>query len=126
MSWKCGNAFDIMRDMDAARERFDLVIMDPPPFSPGKGQLDSARRGYKELALRGFKRLREGGNMVFLSCSHAFTRDMLLDTLNEAARDEGISCRIAMEIHQPLDHPALSGVPETDYLKGFVLGVQKQ
>ena len=125
MTWKCGNAFDIMRDMDAARERFDLVIMDPPPFSPGKGQLDSARRGYKELAVRAFKRLHDGGHLVFLSCSHAFTRDMLLDTLNEAAMDEGTSCKIAMEIHQPQDHPALSGVPETDYLKGFVLGVHR-
>ncbi|MCE5202242.1 MAG: class I SAM-dependent rRNA methyltransferase [Synergistaceae bacterium] len=125
MSWLCGNAFDIMRDMDAARERFDIVIMDPPPFSPGKAQIDSARRGYKELAVRGLKRLREGGYLVFISCSHAFTREMLLDTLNEAAKDECTSCRIAHEIHQPQDHPALSGVPETDYLKGFVMGVRK-
>jgi 23S rRNA (cytosine1962-C5)-methyltransferase len=114
-----------MREMDVDRERFDLVVIDPPPFSPARGQLDSARRGYKELAIRGLKRLREGGHLVFLSCSHAFTRDMLLDTLHEAARDEGTSCRIAMEIHQPQDHSALSGVPETDYLKGFVLGVNK-
>jgi len=125
IKWSCGNAFDIIREMDAARERFDLVIMDPPPFSPARGQTDSARRGYKELALRGLKRLREGGHLVFLSCSHAFTRDMLLETLNEAACDDGISCRIALEIHQPQDHPALTGVPETDYLKGFVMGVNK-
>lgn len=125
MKWQCGNAFDIMREMDVARERFDLVIMDPPPFSPGRSQIDSARRGYKELAVRGLKRLRDGGHLVFLSCSYAFTRDMLLDTLNEAAKDEGTSCRIALEIHQPQDHPVLSGVPETDYLKGFVLGVQR-
>ena len=45
--FRCGNAFDIMREIDAERKRFDLVIMDPPPFSPSKGQLDSARRGYK-------------------------------------------------------------------------------
>lgn len=125
MTWQCGNAFNIMREMDTARERFDLVIMDPPPFSPAKGQLESARRGYKELAIRSLKRLREGGHLLFLSCSHAFTRDMLISTLNEAARDEGTSCRIALEIHQPQDHSPLSGVPETDYLKGFVLGVHK-
>ncbi|MDO5562082.1 MAG: class I SAM-dependent rRNA methyltransferase [Synergistaceae bacterium] len=125
MKWLCGNAFDIMRDMDAARERFDIVIMDPPPFSPGKEQLESARRGYKELAVRGLRRLREGGYLVFLSCSHAFTRDMLLETLTEAARDDDTLCRVALEIHQPQDHPALAGVPETDYLKGFVLGVRK-
>ncbi len=124
MEWICGNAFDVMRKMDSDRERFDLVIMDPPPFSPAKGQVDSARRGYKELAIRGLNRIKDGGHLVFLSCSHAFTREMLLSVLNEASVDAGISCRIALEIHQPFDHPALSAVPETDYLKGFVMGVQ--
>ena len=126
IEWKCGNAFDIMRKMDSDRERFDLVIMDPPPFSPAKDQVGAARRGYKELAIRGFNRIKEGGHLVFLSCSHAFSREMLLSVLNEAAVDAGVSCRIALEIHQPYDHPALSAVPETDYLKGFVMGVQTQ
>ena len=124
MTWRCGNAFDIMRSMDAERERFDVVIMDPPPFSPSRQQVDSARRGYKELALRGLNRLRDGGYLVFLSCSHAFTKEMLLDSLNDAALDSGVSCRVAFEIHQPQDHPPLLGVPETNYLKGLVLGVR--
>lgn len=122
--FRCGNAFDIMREMDAERRRFDLVIMDPPPFSPSRDKLDSARRGYKELAVRGFRRLEQGGHLAFLSCSHAFTRDMLLDTLRDAAKDAERTCRIVHEIHQPQDHPALLGVPETDYLKGFVMGVE--
>ena len=125
VTFRCGNAFDIMREIDADRARYDIVIMDPPPFSPARGQLDSARRGYKELAVRGFRRLDAGGHLVFMSCSHAFTRDMLLDTLNDAARDAGSVCRIVHEIHQPQDHPALLGVPETDYLKGFVMGVEE-
>ena len=125
MTFRCGNAFDIMREIDADRARYDIVIMDPPPFSPARGQLDSARRGYKELAVRGFRRLDAGGHLVFMSCSHAFTRDMLLDTLNDAARDAGSVCHIVHEIHQPQDHPALLGVPETDYLKGFVMGVEE-
>jgi 23S rRNA (cytosine1962-C5)-methyltransferase len=49
---------------------------------------------------------------------------MLLSTLNEAAMDANVSCKIALEIHQPFDHPVLAAVPETDYLKGFVMGVQ--
>lgn len=124
-AFECGNAFDIIRAMDAERRRFDLVIMDPPPFSPSRDKLDSARRGYKELAVRGFRRLEDGGHLAFLCCSHAFTRDMLLDTLAEAARDAGVTARIVHEVHQPQDHPALVGVPETDYLKGFIMGVEQ-
>ena len=43
----------------------------------------------------------------------------------DAARDAGAVCRVVREIHQPEDHPALLGVPETDYLKGFVMGVEE-
>ena len=120
----CGNAFDVLRNMDAERERYDIVIMDPPPFSPAKGQLDAARRGYKELAVRGLRRLSPGGYMLFLSCSHAFSRDMLLDVLLSAAVDVKASCRGVNEICQPPDHPALLAAPETNYLKGFVIGVE--
>lgn len=126
MRWIRGNAFDVMRTLDADREKFDVVVMDPPPFAPGRTQLDSARRGYKELAVRALKCLNDGGYLVFLSCSHAFTREMLLDTINDAARDDNVSCRVAQEIHQPQDHPALSAVPETDYLKGFAMEVRRR
>ncbi|MDO4988469.1 MAG: class I SAM-dependent rRNA methyltransferase [Synergistes sp.] len=121
---RCGNAFDIMRELDGNRERYDVVIMDPPPFSPSRAQLDSARRGYKELAVRGLRRLSSGGHMIFMSCSHAFSAQMLMETLAEAAKDADKVCRVVREIHQPYDHPALLSVPETDYLKGFVLGVE--
>ncbi|MCR5336030.1 MAG: class I SAM-dependent rRNA methyltransferase [Synergistes sp.] len=120
----CGNAFDILRNLDAERARYDIVIMDPPPFSPAKGQLDAARRGYKELAVRGLRRLSSGGYMLFMSCSHAFSRDMLLDVLLSAAVDVKANCRVVTEISQPPDHPALLAAPETNYLKGFVIGVE--
>ncbi|MCF0247372.1 MAG: class I SAM-dependent rRNA methyltransferase [Synergistes sp.] len=123
VKFRCGNAFDILREIDGERGRFDLVIMDPPPFAPSKGQLDSARRGYKELAVRGFRRLETGGHLLFLSCSHPFGRELLLETLEDAARDAGTACRVVREIKQPEDHPRLLGVPETEYLKGFLMEV---
>lgn len=125
MKWICGNAFDEMRKLCAGREKFDVAVVDPPPFSPGRAQLDSARRGYKELAVRAFKCLKDAGYLVFLSCSHAFTREMLLAVLNDAAMDANVACRIALEIHQPQDHPVLAAAPETDYLKGFAMEVRR-
>lgn len=126
MSWICGNAFDVMRTLSAKREKFDAAIIDPPPFAPSPAQLDSARRGYKELAVRAMKCLNDGGYLILLSCSHAFTREMLLGVINGAARDEGVSCRVAREIHQPQDHPVLAAVPETGYLKGFAMEISRR
>ena len=123
VEWLCGNAFDILRDLERERREFDVVVMDPPPFAPSKERLDSARRGYKDLALRAFRLLAHEGTLLFLSCSHAYGRDMLLDTLGEAARDAKRRIRVAAEIHQPADHPRVPKIPETDYLKGFLCAV---
>ena len=123
VEWRCGNAFDVLRDLEREGRRYDVVIMDPPPFAPSKDRIDSARRGYKDLALRALRLLDNRGALLFLSCSHAFGRDILLDTLGEAARDAKRRIVVAGEIHQPADHPRVPDIPETDYLKGFLCAV---
>ena len=75
------NVFDRLRQLEQERKSFDLVVMDPPPFAPSKRQAEGARRGYKELAVRGFRMLSPGGAMLFFSCSQAFGREALLETL---------------------------------------------
>lgn len=124
IEWMCGNAFDLLRKLDEGKERFDVIIMDPPPFSPGKQQVGAARRGYKELAVRALHLLDKGGALLFLSCSHAFGRDLLLKTLSEASLDTRHSLRILQEFHQPPDHPVSLQIPESDYLKGFLLHLE--
>jgi 23S rRNA (cytosine1962-C5)-methyltransferase len=123
VTWKRGNVFDVLRELETGGDRFSVAVMDPPPFAPGKASLSSARRGYKDLALRSMKLLEPGGALFFFSCSHAFGRDSLLETLGEASADAGRSVRVVREFHQPLDHPVIPCIPETDYLKGFHLEV---
>jgi len=118
------NVFDRLKELDERKRSFDLVIMDPPPFAPSRKQLEGARRGYKELAVRSLKMTAEGGSVLFFSCSQAFGREVLLDVLSEAARDVKRECRVMAEFHQPQDHPVSLNFPESDYLKGFLLEVQ--
>jgi len=123
IEWIEGNAFDLMKDYASAGKQYDTIVLDPPAFAKSKKHLDSALRGYKELNLRALKMLRPGGVLVTCSCSFAVSEDDFLSVLTEAAQDAHRSVRILEKRTQAMDHPILLGVPETYYLKCFVLSV---
>jgi 23S rRNA (cytosine1962-C5)-methyltransferase len=118
------NVFDRLKTLNMQNRVFDVAVVDPPPFAPSRKQVEGARRGYKELAVRVLRMLAPGGSLLFFSCSQAFGRGALLETLAAAARDVRKTCRITAELHQPPDHPVGLGFPESDYLKGFRMEVR--
>ena len=115
------NAFDALRRLEAAGERFGMVVMDPPPFTRRKGALEAAIRGYKEVNLRGLKLLEPGGVLATFSCSHHVTPAAFEEICRDAAGDAGIAARVLATLGQSRDHPVLLGVPETRYLTGLLL-----
>jgi 23S rRNA (cytosine1962-C5)-methyltransferase len=121
IEWIEGNAFDLLRDYASAGKQYDTIVLDPPAFAKSKKHLESALRGYKELNLRALKMLRPGGVLVTCSCSFAVSEQHFFDVLNEAAQDAHRSVRVLEKRTQAKDHPILLGVPETYYLKCFVL-----
>ncbi|HEY8449513.1 MAG TPA: class I SAM-dependent methyltransferase, partial [Bacillota bacterium] len=122
--WHVANAFDFLRAAVEARERFDVVILDPPAFAKNRRALERAYRGYKEINLRAFKLVEPGGLVVSCSCSQAMTRDLFEQMLLDAANDAGRRVRIVERRGAGRDHPVLLGVSETDYLKCFIMHVQ--
>jgi 23S rRNA (cytosine1962-C5)-methyltransferase len=115
------NVFDYLSaERDA---RFDLVVLDPPPFARSQRTLDRALRGYKEIHLRALRLLEPGGILVTYTCSHHLGREALLGLIGSAALDAHRSVRVLEHCHQPPDHPILPGMPESEYLRGFVIGV---
>ena len=121
IEWIEGNAFDLMKDYSSGGKQYDTIVLDPPAFAKSKKSLESALRGYKELNLRAMKMLRPGGVLVTCSCSFAVSEQDFFDVLNEAAQDAHRSVRVLEKRTQAKDHPILLGVPETYYLKCFVL-----
>ena len=115
------NAFDELRRLDRERARFDLVVLDPPPFARGRTALDAALRGYKEINLRAMRLLAPGGRLATFSCSHHVDEATFEATCREAAADAGLRLRIIERLSQAADHPVLLTVPETRYLKGLLL-----
>ncbi|MET0488491.1 MAG: class I SAM-dependent rRNA methyltransferase, partial [Candidatus Rokuibacteriota bacterium] len=115
------NAFDELRRLDRAREQFDLVVLDPPPFARGRTALADALRGYKEINLRALRLLTPRGRLATFSCSHHVDEGVFERTVREAADDAGVRLRVLERLGQAADHPVLLTVPETRYLKGLLL-----
>jgi len=110
------NAFDFLHDRAAAGDQFDGIVLDPPAFSRGRGSVDPAWRGYKEINLRALQMLGAGGTLVTCSCSHHFGRGLFLEMLNAAARDARAQLQIVYCLGAAPDHPTLAGMPESEYL----------
>ena len=112
------NAFDFLKHCE---DQYDLVILDPPSFTKNKKTLNNAMRGYKEIHLRGIKLLDRDGILATYCCSHHATRELFLQNIVSASVDAKRSLRMIASHGQRLDHPVLPAIPETEYLKGFVL-----
>jgi 23S rRNA (cytosine1962-C5)-methyltransferase len=115
------NVFDLLKDLDQRGERFDTVILDPPAFAKSKSAVEKAARGYKEINLRALKILRPGGCLITCSCSYHVHEDDFEAILADAAVDARATVTIVEKRRQARDHPVVLGVPETLYLKCFVL-----
>jgi 23S rRNA (cytosine1962-C5)-methyltransferase len=115
------NLFDLLREFDDQGQRFSTVILDPPAFAKSKDAIGKARRGYKEINLRALKVLEPGGCLITCSCSYHVSEADLEGILAQAAADLGAAVTIVEKRRQARDHPVLLGVPETYYLKCFVL-----
>jgi 23S rRNA (cytosine1962-C5)-methyltransferase len=118
------NAFDFLRDRYRQGDRYDTIILDPPAFAKNKESLEGALRGYKEINNRAMRLLRSGGILITCSCSHHMTEGLFAEMLADAARDAGCWIRVLERRFQSADHPILLTVPETLYLKCFILEVE--
>ena len=125
VTFEAHNCFDLLRELDDNRERFDVVILDPPAFTKNKAAVQSAIRGYKEINLRGLKLTRPGGFLVTCSCSQHILPEMFQDIVNQAARDAKKRIRLVEYRTQGYDHPILPQSVETRYLKCMILQVME-
>ncbi|MDR2375784.1 MAG: class I SAM-dependent rRNA methyltransferase [Treponema sp.] len=116
--------FEFLRQAERNRERYDLVILDPPAFAKTRSALPDAIRGYKEINLRALKLLRAGGLLLSCSCSQALDRQRFRRLVGEAARDAERRLYLLESRSQAADHPVLVGYDESEYLKCDIYRVQ--
>ncbi|HWR38754.1 MAG TPA: class I SAM-dependent rRNA methyltransferase [Patescibacteria group bacterium] len=117
------NAFNSLRTMSDAGQKFDVVILDPPAFTKSRNNIEGAARGYKEINLRGLRLVRPGGFLVTCSCSYHMDRELFKAIIVDAAKDVRRQIREVEYRTQAKDHPILPAAPETNYLKFLTVQV---
>jgi 23S rRNA (cytosine1962-C5)-methyltransferase len=118
---RVANVFDELRELDRADERFDIIVLDPPAFAKNRAALPKALSGYKEINLRALRMLAPGGVLVTCTCSHHVDEATFGEVVYAAAQDAQVHVSVVEKRMQGRDHPVLLGVPETYYLKSFIL-----
>jgi 23S rRNA (cytosine1962-C5)-methyltransferase len=118
---RAGNVFDELRGLDRLGERFDTIVLDPPAFAKNKASVVNATAGYKEINLRALRLLKPGGTLVTCSCSYNINEATFAEIVHDASVDAQVHVTVVEKRMQGRDHPVLLGVPETYYLKCFIL-----
>jgi 23S rRNA (cytosine1962-C5)-methyltransferase len=123
VQWIEADAFELLREYEAAGERYDTIVLDPPAFAKSKRAAEGAMRGYKELNLRAMKMLQPGGTLVTCSCSHHVSLQEFTEVVAAAASDAGRRVQVLEIRGAAPDHPAILTLPETSYLKCLICRV---
>ena len=119
----CRDVFELLPEMEAQGEKFDVVILDPPAFTKSRSSVKNAARGYREINLRGMKLVKDGGYLATCSCSHFMTYELFTQTIHQAARDVHKRLRQVEFRTQSPDHPILWSADESYYLKFYIFQV---
>lgn len=114
------DVFDILARAVRRKEEYDLIILDPPPFTRTRKGVQDALRGYRELHLKAAQLLSSEGMLATFSCSHHVTASEFHNTVAEGFYDARRSARQRAIFSQSPDHPIVIALPETEYLKGFL------
>ncbi len=125
--FQCADVFDLLPQLDAAGERFDLVILDPPAFTKSRNSIKNAVKGYREINLRGMKLVKDGGFLATCSCSHFMNPELFAKTIQEASAGVHKRLRQVEYRTQAADHPILWSREESSYyLKFYIFQVYEE
>ncbi len=123
MTAVCADVFDLLKQYEAAGEKFDVIILDPPAFTKSAKAIEKAYGGYKEINLRAMRLLKANGILVTCSCSYFMETNMFCDMIMHAAMDSHRRVQILEKHGAGPDHPVLLGYPKSEYLKCVVCRV---
>ena len=117
------DAFDALKALREAGEKFDVVVLDPPAFVKRRKDLPAGREAYKRLNQLAMQLLGRDSLLISCSCSHHMSGADLLTAVQSAARHLDRDAQVLEQGTQAPDHPVHPAIPETAYLKAFFVRV---
>jgi len=112
-----GDCLQVLQQLHSVRERFDLVLMDPPSFSTTRQGRFTTRGGTSDLVAAALPLLEPGGLLI---CSSNHQKVDIADYLKELRRgalQAGAELQVLGVRGQACDFPYTVGFPEGRYLK---------
>ena len=123
VDFECADVFEKLPKMEAAGEKFDVIILDPPAFTKSRNSVKNAVKGYREINLRAMKLIKDGGYLATCSCSHFMTYELFTKTIGQAAANVHKRLRQVSFATQAPDHPILWAADTSYYLKFYIFQV---
>ncbi|MGE5626123.1 MAG: class I SAM-dependent rRNA methyltransferase [Bacillota bacterium] len=117
------DAFDALKALREAGERFDVVVLDPPAFVKKRKDLAAGKEAYRRLNQLAMQLLERDSLLISCSCSHHMSGADLLAAIQSAARHLDRDAQVLEQGAQAPDHPVHPAIPETAYLKAFYVRV---
>ncbi|TAN48018.1 MAG: class I SAM-dependent rRNA methyltransferase [Methylococcaceae bacterium] len=117
------DVFDFLKQARETKDRFDVVVLDPPALIKRKKDLKTGSEAYYRLNQAAMQILNYDGILASASCSHHLARDTLQEILRAGARHVDRHLLILKTGGHAADHPIHPAIPETEYLKAFLCHV---
>ncbi|HEU4529591.1 MAG TPA: class I SAM-dependent rRNA methyltransferase [Steroidobacteraceae bacterium] len=114
-----GDAFEVLERLHEQKQRFDVVVLDPPAFIKRRKDIPKGQAAYRRLNQLGLQLLARDGLLVSCSCSYHLQEAELLAAIQKAARHVGRTVQVLEFGGQAPDHPVHPAIAETRYLKAF-------
>lgn len=115
---------DVQRHLRQTRDRFDLLVVDPPAFVKRRSEAGRGARAYKDVNLWAFGCAAPGALLLTFTCSQHVTAELFRKIVAGAATDAKRDVQVLRPLGPGPDHPVGLGHPEGEYLHGLLLRVQ--
>jgi 23S rRNA (cytosine1962-C5)-methyltransferase len=118
------DAMEELERLASAKEVFDIVICDPPPFVKSRKDIEVGARAYRKLARLAARVTATGGFLLLASCSYNMAMERFQIECAAGIARAGRRANLIRQAGAGPDHPVHPMLPESAYLKTLAYALE--